>query len=162
MPLPWSTDWLSLACFPRIGFLGGTPSYEPFDGQFPEATRGFIPTGYPRTGSLQETWHDRACNAGSFGLQLGPFAADELGNIEFRLQNLHPHRPDVRFRLPDDAPQISVDGRNGRLVATRPVLHHVVIEPDTDRVSVVWRGSAPALRRYMLDELLAMPLLVEW
>jgi hypothetical protein len=42
------------------------------------------------------------------------------------------------------------------------VLHHVVIEPDVDRVSVVWRGSAPALRRYMLEELLAMPLLVTW
>jgi hypothetical protein len=162
MPLPWGTDWLSLACFPRVGFLGGTPTYEPFQGEFPEVRRGFMPAGYPRKGSPQEMWHGRACNAGSFGLQLGPFTAADAGRIEFQLRNLHPRQPHVSFRLPEGGPEIWVDGRNGTLVATTPVLHHVVIEPDVDRVSVVWRGSAPALRRYMLEELLAMPLLVTW
>lgn len=162
MPLPWGTDWLSLACFPRIGFLGGTASYEPFQGEFPEVRRGFMPPGYPRTGLPQEMWHGRACNAGSLGLQLGPFTPENIGSVEFRLGNLHPRQASFSFHLPEGGPQISVDGRNGRLVATRPVLHHIVIEPDIDQVSVVWRGSAPALRRYMLEELLAMPLLVAW
>jgi hypothetical protein len=162
MPLPWGTDWLSLACFPRIGFLGGTPSYEPFQGEFPEVRRGFMPAGYPRRGSQQEMWHGSARNAGSLGLQLGPFTPENIGSIEFRLENLHPRQQSLSFRLPEGGPKISVDGRSGKLVATAPVLHHVVIEPDLDQLSVVWRGAAPALRRYMLEELLEMPLLVAW
>jgi len=162
MPLPWGTDWLSLACFPRIGFLGGTTDYEPFQGDFPEVRRGFIPQGYPRRGTQNEMWHDRARNAGSLGLQLGPFTTQTIGDLEFRLANLHPRQPQLSFRLPKGGPRIMVDGRNGKLVPTEPVLHHIVIEPDLDRVSVLWRGSAPAVRRYTLEELLAMPLLVSW
>lgn len=162
MPLPWGTDWLSLACFPRIGFLGGTTDHEPFEGDFSEVRRGFMPRGYPRRGSLEEMWHERARNAASLGLQLGPFTPGNIGDIEFRLINLHPHQPQLIFRLPSGGPKISIDGRGGKLIATDPVLHHVVIEPDQNRVSVVWRGSAPALRHYTLEELLAMPLLVSW
>lgn len=162
MPLPWGTDWLSLACFPRIGFLGGTTDHEPFQGDFPEVRRGFMPQGYPRRGTPSEMWHERACNSGSLGLQLGPFTAATIGGVEFRLLNLHPRQPQLLFRLPAGGPRISVDGRNGKLVPTEPVLHHIVVEPDLDRVSVLWRGSAPALRRYAMEELLAMPLLVEW
>jgi hypothetical protein len=162
MPLPWCTDWLSFAAFPRVGFLGGTPSYEPTDHEFAEARRGFIPSGYPRRGTPQEMWHGRACNAGSLGLQLGPFTARDVGAVLFRLMGLHPRQPHVSFRLPEGGPQISVDGRDGKLLPTLPAIHHVVIEPDCDRVSVVWRGSAPALRRYALEELLEMPFLVVW
>lgn len=162
MPLPWCTDWLSLAAFPRIGFLGGTAYHDPVEGEFPEAARGFIPAGYPRAGTFRDTWHARGSNAGSLGLQVGPFDVDQIGGIRFRLANVHRERTRVSFFLPAGGPQVAVDGRNGRLVATRPVLHHVVIEPDLDRVSVVWRGSAPALRPYRLDELLEMPLSVDW
>jgi hypothetical protein len=50
----------------------------------------------------------------------------------------------------------------GKLNKTKPVIHTVVFEPDHMRVSVVWRGSAPALRPYMPEELAKMPLKVEW
>jgi hypothetical protein len=38
----------------------------------------------------------------------------------------------------------------------------VEIEPDEGRMSIVWRGAAPALRQYMPDELAKMPFRVEW
>jgi hypothetical protein len=38
----------------------------------------------------------------------------------------------------------------------------VVFEPDAMRLSIVWRGSAPALRPYLPEELKSMPLRVEW
>ena len=162
MPLPWCTDWLSLACFPRIGFLGGTVYHDPIAGEFAEASRGFIPAGYPRAGTFRETWHPRGANAGSLGLQVGPFGVAEVGDLRFQLAEVHPRRARVGFKLPAGGPEIAVDGRNGRLLPTRPVLHHVVIEPDLDRVSVVWRGSVPALRQDPFEELMEMPLSVQW
>ena len=162
MPLPWGTDWQSLACFPRIAYLGGTADHEPLDGEFTEVRRAFMPPGYPRRGSLQEMWNGRARNAGSHGLQLGPLSGGALDATELRLVNLDAKKPTLSFHLPPGAPEISIDGRNGKLVATKPVLHHVVIEPDQDRVSVLWRGSAPTLRRHVLEELLEMPLQVIW
>ena len=44
---------------------------------------------------------------------------------------------------------------------TEPRLHTVLIEPDLERVTLVWCGSAPALRPYLPDELARMPLRVE-
>jgi len=38
----------------------------------------------------------------------------------------------------------------------------VLVEPDEHRVSLVWRGSAPARRPYGADELAEMPLFVRW
>ncbi len=162
MPLPWGTDWSSFACFPRIGYLGGTPAHEPFEGPFPEVRRGFMPEGFPRMGGPPEAWHDRACNAGSFGLQVGPVTSQGAGTVELRLLNMHPRAQSLSFHLPAEGPKISVDGRDGTLLPTAPAVHHVVIEPDLDRVSVVWRGSAPAVRRYLPHELEKMPFSVEW
>lgn len=162
MPLPWGTDWLSLGCFPRIAYLGGTADHEPLDGDFPEVRRGFMPPGYPRQGTLPEVWNGRARNAGSHGLQIGPLTPEAIAGAELRLVNLDARKGTLAFHLPPGGPEISIDGRNGKLLATRPVLHHVVIEPDHDRVSVLWRGSAPTLRRHPLEELLEMPLQVLW
>lgn len=162
MPLPWVTDWQSLACFPRIGYLGGTPMHTTVEGGFPEVRRGYMPAGYPRGGAPRDMWHGRARNAGSFGLQIAQLTAEAIESVDFRLQHLHPKRDSFAFRLPAGGPKIWIDGRNGKLVATKPVVHHVVIEPDKDLVSIVWRGMGPAIRRYSLDELETIPFRVEW
>jgi hypothetical protein len=52
--------------------------------------------------------------------------------------------------------------RKGTLKKTKPVIHSMVIAPDEMRVSLVWRGHAPALRPYLAEELATMPLKVEW
>jgi len=78
------------------------------------------------------------------------------------LVNLHPKRESVRFRLPKEKPRMWVDGRNGKMLATQPVMHSLIIEPDEDRLSIVWRGSGPALRPYLDKEIDGMPFIVEW
>jgi hypothetical protein len=162
-PLPWCTDWASLGTFPRYAYLGGAPEHEPLPDDFPEVRRGFLAKGYPRRGTRpEEICSDRVFNAGSLGLQMGPLTAASAASSMFRLQNLHPKRREVNFRLPAGAPVIKTAGRDGKLASTDPVLHHVVIEPDLDRVSVVWRGASPALRRYDMAELAEMPLEVTW
>ena len=84
------------------------------------------------------------------------------GGEEIWLGNMHPRLETLRIKLPLKAPRLFTDGRNGKMNPTEPVMHTVLIEPDEDSVSILWRGSAPALRPYLPDELTAMPLRAEW
>src|SRR5262249_29141710 len=95
----------------------------------------------------------------SLGMQAAPYLK---GNEEVLLVGLHPKCARFLFRLPGERPRISTDGRNGKLNDTKPVIHSILIEPDELRLIIVWRGSAPALRPYMPDELETMPFRVEW
>jgi hypothetical protein len=56
---------------------------------------------------------------------------------------------------------VSVDGREGNLVETEPVIHSVHIDLTRELVRIVWRGSALA-RRIYLDEIANMPLAGQW
>lgn len=161
MPLPWFLGWTHLAEFPRIAFAGSMHPCHPNLGPLPEVGRGFVPPDFPRLGKVEEVYTPRFWNGASLGLALGPFT-QEVQTIELELENLHPREPRLRFTLPPGRPRIWTGSWDGTLTETKPKIHHVVIEPDEDRVSVVWGGKNVAPRPYMAEELLAMPLRVEW
>ena len=158
MPLPWATGWVPADWFPRIVGLGLVPMYERMGEPFPEVQRGFIADSVLRPSSqdLADPFH-LTCGA-SLDMQL-PYLR---GGEPVRLKSLHRAQADWTFSLPAERPAIWTDGRNGRLNPTEPVIHTVVVEPDEERVSVVWRGSAQALRPYMENELTKMPFRVAW
>ncbi len=161
MPLPWCTDWASLGTFPRYSYFGSCPLNDVPVEDFPEVKRALLATGHLCTEAKQEEAVNIS-NAGSFGLQLRPIAADGVNSLWVELVHLHPDHSKVAFRLPSEAPRISVGSREGKLTSTVPVLHHIVIEPDFNRVSVVWRGSCRTLRPYLLEEIVQMPFEVVW
>jgi hypothetical protein len=158
MPLPWTTGWMHLNCFPRSAFFGGIPEIDPATLPLPEIRRGLAPQDLIRPGSIFDQFNIRAANGASLGLQIPYLKPD----TEFLLLGFHPAHHELRFRLPGEAPQIWIDGRNGKLVETRPVIHSILIEPDEARVSVVWRGAEAALRPYATEELPRMPFKVIW
>ncbi len=160
MPLPWTTAWQSFGAFPRYAYLGGVSPFDAPAGEIAELRRGFMPKGFSvaKPGAPSA----RVFNGGSHGLQLGPVVAGATSGLAFKLRNMHPTRRELSFTLPAEAPTIKVDGREGKLLSTDAVVHHVVIEPDLDRVSVVWRGAARARRPYLPDEIVTMPLEVTW
>jgi hypothetical protein len=123
-----------------------------------EVQRGFAPAHLLTVKPIEQKIDWRMANDGSLGLQPPYLRGDEA----VELTNLHPQLPGLRFTLAGERPKIWTDGRQGKLNATQPVLHSVVIEPDEGRVRVVWRGSAPALRPYLPYELQKMPFRVEW
>jgi hypothetical protein len=84
------------------------------------------------------------------------------GDEGIGLENLHPRSPRFAFRLPGDRPRIWTDGRKGKLNETDPVIHTLVIYPDEEIFTILWRGSAPALRPYLPEELTSMPFRVVW
>jgi hypothetical protein len=158
MPLPWTTGWTHLNCFPRSAFFGGIPEIDPSTLPLAEIKRGLSPQDLIRPGSTFEQFDIRATNGASLGLQL-PYIKPET---EILLLGFLPEAEELRLRLPRDMPQIWIDGRNGKLVETRPVIHSIIIEPDDARLSVIWRGAEAALRPYSPEELATMPLKVAW
>lgn len=158
MPLPSITGFIDYSWYPRVGFFGIVPMVEFFDEPPLEVERGIAP-GYLADGTGAVTPQAR------FDVQSGASSALQLpylrGGEDVELRHLHPRSTVWSCRLPP-APRIFTDGRNGRLNATESVLHTVVIEPDVDRMTVIWRGCAPALRPYGPDELTKMPFRVEW
>jgi hypothetical protein len=158
MPIPHSFDWTDPGTFPRMTYMGIVHDHDRFTGPVAEAARGYAPADVMVSRPVGDKASDRWANGASLGLQLPHLTGGE----ELWLGGLHPRRPVWRFRLPGNRPDIRTDGRNGRLTATGPVIQTVDVQPDLDRVSIVWRGAAPALRPYTADELAKMPLYVRW
>ena len=156
MPLPQSTGWQSYGAFPRLAYVGfGIVGNRPAK-PIAEVERGYYPENLldPKTPAEMQL----VANGASPGLQFPHFRGGET----IALDNMHPKYASLSITLPTGKPKMWVDGRKGTLKETEPVIHTVVVEPDLDRVSILWRGSAPALRPYMAHELEKMPFKVEW
>ncbi len=158
MPVPQSLGWLGHSWFPRVTYFGVVPMHQPPQRPLFEARKGWAPPNVLVEKPGVSGFDMRATNGASLGLQVPYLRGTEEGS----LHNLSPIGEVVRFKLPGGAPQIWTDGRKGKLNETQPVIDTLLIEPDQMRLSVVWRGTAPALRPYSRDELASMPLRVVW
>ena len=124
---------------------------------------GEVRLGYARPDVLQDKKHsDPISLEGTNGASLGLRVPHLAGGEEVELLNVSHALEELRFRLPSERPELWVDGRNGKLAPTQPVIHAVVIEPDDNRLTVTWRGCAPALRAYGSEELAKMPFTALW
>jgi hypothetical protein len=158
MPLPQATDWVGYEWFPRIAYLRLAPPYRLADGPPAEVARGHCPADLLDDRLMTAADAFRLTCGASLGLQLPHLRGGETVVLE----NMHPTQPRLAARLPAERPRIWTDGRKGKLNETQPVIHTLVIEPDEGRLSVVWRGAAPALRPYLPQELEKMPFRVAW
>ncbi len=160
MPVPVCTDWVSHGWFPRLAYFGVYPLPDDLDENIYEIKNKWADTDLlGSTSDLSKSQFSfRACNGASLGLQ----SRHLHGGESCRLTNIHPKRKEFIFQLPKEMPRIKVDGRNGKLLNTSPVMHSVIIEPDENRLSIVWCGSAKAIRPYFEEELKTMPFEVNW
>lgn len=159
MPLPRGTGWVDYSWYPRIAFFGVVPVVDFFDEPPLEVERGLAPD-YLADGTGQVPYERVAfdvANGASLGLQVPHLRGGE----PVELHGLHRQRPRWTFTVPP-APRLHTDGRNGKLNPTDPVLHSLIVAPDQETVTLVWRGCAPALRTYAPKELESMPLRVQW
>ena len=158
MPLPRCTDWVSPTWFPRIAYLGLFEYPQKSNRPLGEIIRHWAEGNIIERKTAGNSFNFRFTNGASLGLQLPYLKLRE----QITLVNIHPKLKEYSFRLPEEYPKIWVDGRNGKLLETKPVIHTIVIEPNENRLSLVWRGSAPAVRPYLEEELKTMPYKVEW
>ena len=160
MPVPVCTDWVCPGWFPRIAYFGIYPLPNGLDENIYEIKNKWSSKDLLKsTNEIKKSQFSfRACNGASLGLQ----SRYLFGGESCRLTNIHPDRSEFVFRLPQETPKIKVDGRNGKLLKTSPVMHSVIIEPDKKKLSIVWCGSAKAIRPYFEEELKTMPYEVIW
>ncbi|NVB37690.1 DUF2169 domain-containing protein [Pseudenhygromyxa sp. WMMC2535] len=162
MPLPQSYGWVNWGWFPRAAFAG---IQQVFDKQrlssMPEIERGLLSRELLKVERQEDLAIEslrRFGNGASLDMQLPHL----VGGEEVELSHLHPIERRLRFAIPAPPRRMCIDGREGKLIPTRPVLHTVSIEPDISRLTLTWRGSGHARRPYTPVELASMPLLVEW
>ena len=160
MPVPRCTDWVSPGWFPRIAYFGMYPLPNGLDEEVCEIKNKWADRDVLKSqvDVNKAKFSFRACNGASLGLQSNYLNGGE----SCRLTNIHPKKREFIFNLPKDRPKIKVDGRNGKMLNTDPVLHTVLIEPEHNRLIMVWCGSARAIRPYGEEELKTMPTEVTW
>ena len=152
MPLPVSCGWLPYGAFVRLACLRLVPNGERPEKPLAEIVNGWLPPDI-LDNTLPTAGDAFRLSQGAWpALRCGPLVGGETVTLE-RL-----HRRFVRLTLTlPKRPELRIDGRQGKLTTTKPVLHTLLIEPDQDRVTLVWRGSERALRPYTDDELKRMP-----
>ena len=156
-PLPAAPAWVSHAWFPRAAFLGFVPVRDQLDGPLAEIALGVLPADVLDRTSGERRIDHGFCNGAPAGLQLPYLRGDE----DIALTHLSQRTPVLRVKLPGERPKLWTDGRKGQRDATEPVIHTLEIEPDEDRLSIVWRGASAALRPYSPQELAKMPFWIE-
>lgn len=154
-PLPAATGWVSHGWFPRVAYIGFKPADPGYT--FAEVGLGAVPQrmidGPPGFPEMDLGF----ANGAPAGLQVPLLRGGEA----VVLAGLHAEAREIELRIPGDRPALWTDGRKGKRGETDPVIHTVIVEPDEERLSIVWRGSCPALRPYSAEELARMPFWVE-
>ncbi|MEO6818715.1 MAG: DUF2169 domain-containing protein [Ginsengibacter sp.] len=158
MPIPYATDWVNPTWVPRIIYTALVEYPHPRAAGIKEIEKRWVASDLYEKKNPAKDFNYRFFNGGHYALQT------PLDNLvrECTLINIHPVNKIFTIKLPDIKPKIWVDGRKGTLKGTIPVIHSIIIEPDENRLSIVWCGSAPALRPYFHEELKKMPFKVEW
>lgn len=158
MPLPQGTGWIDYGWYPRCAFFGVVPICERFDAPPAEVTRGLVPAALgPGDGKEPPDHAHESASGAALALQLPLLRGGE----PVTLTHIHPRRPQWQLAVPY-APALAVDARDGTVTPVQPVLHTLELDPEGGRLTLVWRGSAPALRRYLPQELETMPMRVAW
>jgi hypothetical protein len=141
-PMVAALGWMSYAYFPRILQFGLDP--HPYNdaivrpNDFFEVRGGWIkPTavvhGASRLGRL-----DIRCTQGS-AMGMRTEKIDPGAQIE--LVHLHPQSKSWRLRLPGEVPRLAFKLDDAPAAYLTPRIRTLLVEPDLDRVTVVWVGE---------------------
>lgn len=160
MPVPRATDWVNHDVFPRINYFGLRHHVEGNPMTAQEIERGWVLPEVFSKPSIEPNFElaSRCTNGASLGLQL-PYVSPRT---TIRLKNIHPKFSEFKLKLPNDIPSIVVDGRNGKMLKTKPNIYTIEIDTENSLLSIVWGGYAKAIRPYHEYELTEMPIEVKW
>lgn len=143
-PPPASMAFLPHSFFPRMTLLGiPAPLYD--FARFPTASFFEVAAGLINEASLAEEAHVatlfdvRGLQCAAPGMRWESIA---LGT-DVELRNIHPRQASWRFRLNARVPGMHVRVGPQKPITVEPKIKTMVIEPEKDRLSLLWVGEAP-------------------
>jgi hypothetical protein len=152
-PLPAAFDWSHIAWFPRLAYLGQIPEHTAAHGEVPEASKGWVPREILNLSKGRMLFFDPRFQQGaSPGLAIPNLPPD----AEFVLKNLFPAQPERRVRLPGVLPKVLISLKPSDQRAARTQLNAVIIQPDLERVILVFAAVCEVARKYGNHEMAAM------
>jgi hypothetical protein len=137
-PVPAGLGWLPHSAFPRIAMLGMPPSYDPVacpPESFAEVKVGLLKAKAITPGTpLQDRFDLGAAQESAVGMRL----ADIAPGTSIELQNCHPRYSVWAFDVPREVPAMALRLPGQKPVAPEPKIRTVLIEPELDRICLVW------------------------
>jgi len=143
-PLPAGFDWFDPGWFPRIGYLGHQPQADMPARDVQEVSQGWFPRELVAQSPKKLGWNPRFTQGASPGLAVEKFPAD--AHLYFR--NLFPRHPERRVRLPGSAPKVTIWISERLKKAAETRLNAVIVQPDLDRVILVWSARCAVQRPF--------------
>lgn len=141
-PLVAATGWLSHNFFPRTVQLSLPPA--PYNDEevgprdFIEVRAGLVrPESVLHQTPVQERLDHRAVQSSAVGMR----AEDIPPKAKVELIHLHPRESRWRFRLPCQSPRMAYRLHGEPPAELEPRIRTVLLEPDRDRVTLVWVGE---------------------
>ncbi len=141
-PLPAGFDWYDPGWFPRIGYLGHHPEHDPSLREVVEVAQGWFPRDLVARTRKKLGWNAGFLQGASPGLAVEKLPAD----AHLLLRNLFPRHPERRIRLPGAVPKVVIQFAAGQKKSTETRLNAVVVQPDRDRVILVWSARCKLQR----------------
>lgn len=144
-PLAAGFDWFDPAWFPRLAYIGERPAHEINPERVAEIEFGWAPPDLvTRERGSPRGWDLRFFQGASPGLSIARFEID----AELTLRHLFPDASERRVRLPGQAPKVTIAISPSETVSTDTRLNAVVIQPDSQRLVLVWSARAKVGRPY--------------
>jgi hypothetical protein len=140
-PMVAALGWLSYGDFPRAAMLGIPPSYDP--GACPPASFFEVRTGMMTADTvapavaMSRRLDLRAAQQSAPGMRIP--ALDPGAPVS--IVNAHPTMPIWEFALPAEMPLLALQMPGAKPVGIEPRIRTVYIQPELDRVSLVWVGE---------------------
>ncbi|HXJ19459.1 MAG TPA: DUF2169 domain-containing protein [Polyangia bacterium] len=142
-----AVGWLSYANFPRAAMLGIPPAYDaevcPPASFFEVRTGALAVESIAPAIAIARRLDLRVAQQSAPGMRVPALTAGSPVSIV----NAHPSMPAWEFALSSEVPMLALQIPGARAVRLEPRIRTVHIQPDLDRVSVVWVGEQqqPAL-----------------
>jgi hypothetical protein len=143
-PLPAATGWLGYGMFPRSSHLGLPPPLYDDGTILPEhfyevQTRLLAPVALDPEAGLPARLDVAGMSQGSAMTMRGPVRP----GAAVLLTNAHPLQSSWAFTLPGETPRLAYRLPGQRAEELGAEIRCLIIEPDEDRVTVLWSGTRP-------------------
>lgn len=136
--------WLSYNYFPRMIQAGIPPIAFDLEQcppeQFPEVKAGLLrPEALRYETTVPQRLDIRVAQCAAVGMRVDAVAA----GAPVELTNVHPKAPTWRFTLPGEVPRMALRLPGEKPVELAPKIRTILLEPDKDRLCLVWVAEHP-------------------